>query len=158
MDRLTLFIRENIRLLLGLAVVIFVLVLVITLLLSRRSPEVKIGGETFKVEIADSDEEKQIGLSEKTTLKDNEGMLFIFDKPDTYSFWMKEMDFPIDIVYLNGDRVTTVIKNAQPPTSSDQDLEIFRPEEPSDKVLEIKAGLADRYNITKGSTVEINNL
>lgn len=158
MDRITFFIRDNIRLLLGLAVVIFVLVLLITLLLSRRSPEVKIGNETFKVEVADSESEKQIGLSEKTSLQDNEGMLFVFNSPDYYSFWMKEMDFPIDIIYINGDKVTSVVKNAQPPTSNSTELPIFRPEEPSDRVLEINAGLADKYNIQKGTTVKINNL
>ncbi len=158
MDRIILFIKENIRLLLGAAVVIFLIVLVITLLLNRKTPQVSVNGETFKVEVADNDTEKQIGLSEKEDLKENEGMIFVFENPGMYSFWMKEMNFPIDIVYINGDKVTTVIPNAQPPVSENDELPIYQPESVSDRILEIKAGLASKHNIQKGSTVKIENL
>lgn len=157
MNRLTFFLRENIRLLLGLTVVIFVVILVGLLIIGRAgNTKVAINDSEFNVKVAESAQEKQIGLSETKELEENEGMLFVFDNPDHYSFWMKGMEFPIDIIYIKGDKVVTVVPNAPVPTNDD--LTVYQPTEESDKVLEIKAGLAKKYNIKEGSTVEIENL
>jgi len=67
------------------------------------------------------------------------------------------MNFPIDIIYINGNKVTTIIKNALPPSDSIS-LTTYQPKEKSDKVLEVNAGLADKYNIREGSTIKIENL
>lgn len=157
MDRILNIVKENLRLLLGIAVVLFVVVLLVTLLLNKKSTAVVAGEQTFRVRVAETDKDRQIGLSNKNKLGEDEGMLFVFDKPDYYSFWMKEMKFPIDIVYLNGDKVITVIENALPPLNN-QELKIYQPTEPSDRVLEIKSGLSGKYNIKKGTSLKINNL
>jgi len=157
MERASLFIKDNIRLLLGAIVVVFVTVLLITLFVSKKSTKVIIGNQTFRVMVAKTDKEKQIGLSNKKQIAKDQGMLFIFDNSDLYSFWMKNMEFPIDIIYINGNKVTTVISNAKVP-SSNTNLMIYQPEDKSDKVLEISAGLSNKYNIKKGSTVTIENL
>ncbi len=156
MDRITLFVRENIRLLLGLAVVFAVLLLFLSLLLNRKSTKAEIAGHDFSVSVAKSDKDKQIGLSSKENLPKDQGMLFVFDQPDYYSFWMKNMKFPIDIIYINGDKVTTVIKDAKPVQNGD--LPIYQPSEKSDKVLEINAGLSDQYGIKNGTEIKVNNL
>lgn len=156
MDKLILFIKENIRLILGAAVVIFIFLLLLTLLLTHKSTKVKVAGQTFSVSVARTDKEKQIGLSGKNSLPKNQGMLFVFDQPEFYSFWMKNMKFPIDIIYIHGNKVTTVIKNAKP--VQDSDLPIYQPRERSDRVLEINAGLSDQYGIKNGSEVKYNNL
>lgn len=158
-ERSKFFIRENIRLLLGLTVVIFFTILIITLLLGRnKNTEVLVNDQTFNVSIADSDSEKQIGLSGAEVLGANEGMLFLFDNPDLYSFWMNDMKFPIDIIFINGNRVTTVISNAQAPKNPNETLQIYKPNSESDKVLEINAGLANKYNIKEGTIINIENL
>lgn len=157
MERASLFIKENIRLLLGAIVVVFVTVLLITLFVSKKSTKVTIDNQTFRVMVAKTDKEKQIGLSNKKQIAKDQGMIFIFDNSDLYSFWMKNMEFPIDIVYINGNQVTTVISNAKVPNSN-TNLTIYQPEDKSDKVLEINAGLSNKYNIKKGSTVTIENL
>ncbi len=151
-----LFIRENIRLILGAAVVIFILLLLLAVILNHKPTKVKVAEQTFSVAVAKTDKEKQIGLSGKKSLPKNQGMLFVFDKPDFYSFWMKNMKFPIDIIYIHGDKVTTVIKNAKP--VQDGDLPIYQPREQSDKVLEINAGLSEKYGIKNGSEVTAQNL
>lgn len=156
MDRITLFIKDNIRLILGIAVVVFAVVLLITILLNRKTPKVVINGQTFSVTVAKTDKEKQIGLSSRKSLAKNSGMLFVFDEPDYYSFWMKNMNFPIDIIYINGDKVDTIINNAMPVAQGA--LPIYQPSEKSDKVLEINAGLSNSYNIKSGTTVKIENL
>ncbi len=159
MERSKFFLRDNIRLLLGLTVVIFFTILIVSLLFSKvKKTEVSINNETFKVEIADSDKEQQIGLSETKKLAENKGMLFVFNRPDYYSFWMKNMNFPIDIIYINGNKVTTVISNAPVPASNNDNPQLYQPTSQSDKVLEINAGLAEKYNIKEGSTININNL
>ncbi len=160
MEKYTLLIKENIRLLLGLAVVIFAVILIISILVNNKggkAAEVSINKQQFKVTIAKTEQEKQIGLSKTRKLADNQGMLFLFGNPDFYSFWMKEMQFPIDIIYINGNKVVTIIENAQPPSESGE-LPTYQPKIKSDKVLEVNAGLAKKYNIQEGSIIEIENL
>ncbi len=150
-------IKENLRLLVGAAVVLFIGLLIITFVMSKQATQVTINNKTFNVKIADTEKERQIGLSNTEKLSENQGMLFVFDKPDFYSFWMKNMDYPIDIIYISGDKVTTVIENAKP-GSSEANLEIYQPDSASDKVLEVNAGLAKKYNIKKGTVVKTGSL
>lgn len=154
-----LFISKNIRLLLGLAVVILIFIVIATALVSRKdeSPQVSVNDHSFNVEIAKSDKEKQIGLSEKDILGENDGMLFVFDNLDYHSFWMRNMKFPIDIIYINGTNVNTIFRNASP-SSSNKDLIIYQPKEKSDKVFEVNSGTADKYNIKEGTSLDISNL
>ena len=152
-------IKENIRLLLGAAVVTFIGILLISFILSRESTgKVLINNQAFKVTVARSEKERQIGLSNTEQLNENQGMLFLFDRSDYHSFWMKNMKFPIDIIYINGDKVVTVIENAKPASDTGGNLEIYQPTDKSDKVLEISAGLAKKYNIKRGTSVNIENL
>ena len=153
------FIKKNLRLLLGASVVILVLAVIITTVIRTGddSTKVRITDQTFNAQVARTDTEKQIGLSETEVLGENDGMLFVFDEPDFYSFWMKDMKFPIDIIYINGDKITTIIKNASP-SSSAENLVIYQPKEKSDKVFEINAGLADQLNLKEGMTINIESL
>lgn len=159
MDRILLLVKDNIRLLLGAAVLILTIVIVITLLLnSRKSTKVFVNGQTISVMVAKTDKEKQVGLSGRNKIGENQGMLFIFDTPNYYSFWMKEMKFPIDIIYINGNKIITVVENAKPPLSANDNLAIYQPSEKSDKVLELNAGSADKLKIKTGAVVEIESL
>ena len=153
------FIKKNLRLLLGASVVILVLAVIITTVIRTGddSTKVRITDQTFNAQVARTDAEKQIGLSETEVLGESDGMLFVFDEPDFYSFWMKDMKFPIDIIYINGDKITTIIKNASP-SSSAENLVIYQPKEKSDKVFEINAGLADQLNLKEGMTINIESL
>ena len=160
MERFSLFLRENIRLLVGLAVVIFFSILLASFIAADRKndAQVLVNNAKFNVSLAKTDTEKQIGLSNTKTLAQNKGMLFVFDKPAYYAFWMKEMKFPIDIIFIRGDKVTTVFSNVLPPSSTNGHLPLYQPRDASEKVLEVNAGMAEKYNIHEGSTVDINNL
>ena len=118
---------------------------------------VTINNYTFKVKVAKSQKEQEIGLSETDQLPQDQGMIFIFDKPDYYSFWMKNMKFPIDIIYINNDKIVTVKSNAQPLVKQENPI-IYKPTDPTDKVLEINAGLSKKYNFEKDDKVIIQNL
>jgi uncharacterized protein len=128
---------------------------IISLNLSKQ-PEATIKGKTFKLLVAKSEEDRQIGLSKYHRLPQDTGMIFIFDKPAIYSFWMKNMNFPIDILYINGDRIVTIYKNQKPESSGNPP--VLNPKEEVDKVLEINAGLSDKYKIQEGDKVDFKNL
>jgi uncharacterized protein len=116
--------------------------------------KVIVNGQAFDVELAKTPEQKEKGLSNVKSLDQNYGMLFLFDKPTSLTFWMKDMRFPIDIIFINGNTITSVAHSAPPPTSPDAQLPLYSGE--GDKVLEINAGLSKKYNIKKGDKIEIN--
>lgn len=125
-----------------------------------KAATVTIKNQQFKPVVAKTNKEREIGLSEKISIDKNSGMLFVFDKPDYYAFWMKNMKFPIDIIYISKDRIVTIHKNASPPVeeAKDENIPIYKPEEPADKVLEIQTGLSDSYGFEKGDSVKIEDL
>ena len=75
---------------------------------------IEIGEKEYKVKIAKTEEEKQKGLQGVKELPDNEGMLFIYDKPQTVGFWMKDTEIPLDIIFINEDYEVISIYQGQP--------------------------------------------
>ena len=124
----------------------------------KNVPIVTINNQNFKVTIAASQKEKEIGLSETKSISKDQGMLFIFNQPAYYSFWMKNMKFPIDIIYINNDTIVTIESNAQPPKDGQKNPVIYTPTKPADKVLEIQAGLSEKYKFKNGDKVKYENL
>jgi len=114
-----------------------------------------INNQTFKLYMATSDKDRMVGLSGRSSMPVDFGMLFTFEKADYYPFWMKDMKFPLDIVFINGQKIVTIYQNVQPPSLSSDTLPILKPDEPADKVLEINAGLSQKYNFKKGDQVQI---
>lgn len=112
------------------------------------------------VDIAKTQQEKAKGLSGRNGLKDNEGMLFLFEKKQIPSFWMKGMLFPIDIIWISDNLVVDIDKDIPNPNSKvdEKDLILYSPNEPVNYVLEVKAGLSDRYNIKVGDKVDLSSI
>jgi len=134
--------------------------LVVFFLVARNLQEgsyLRIGGEKIKVEVADTLEKQMMGLSGREGLEKNTGLLFIFDQPAKYSFWMKDMKFSIDIIWLAPSAVEGLVKivdikkNALPESYP----ESFSPEEPASYVLEVNAGFSDQNNLKKGDEAVI---
>ena len=120
--------------------------------------KVRIGIKEFKVEVAGTPLARSEGLSLRDSLGLEEGMLFLFKDSGKHGFWMKDMKFAIDIVWIQGDRIVGFKKNAQPePEKSMFNLTTYRPPTEVDKVLEINAGLVDQYGIGVGDKVEFGN-
>lgn len=111
---------------------------------------IKIRDITFRVELADTPEKKIQGLSGKASLSENNGMLFLFEKADIYSFWMKDMRFPIDIIWIDENfKIVGIVKNINPNSFP----QTFQPQTPIQYVLEVNAGFSDRNNIVTGDQV-----
>ena len=81
-------------------------------------------------------------------------MLFIFPKPARQNFWMKDMKFPIDILWIKGDKIIGVAENAALPITG-QELEIYSSPEEADRVLEINAGKAREWGVKVGGRIEL---
>jgi uncharacterized membrane protein (UPF0127 family) len=96
--------------------------------------------------------EKAKGLGFRDSLPEDTGMLFVYASESNRAFWMKDMEFSIDIIWLSKDgTILDISKEAFPqPGVSDSDLELYRPRDPAQYVLEVNAGLSDRYDFQRG--------
>jgi uncharacterized membrane protein (UPF0127 family) len=123
---------------------------------TNRPPQATahIRGRTFSLDVATTPSAREIGLSQTDSLPEDRGMLFLYDTPDYYTFWMKGMKFPLDILFIRDSTIVTIARNVPPPSGTG-DLPLYAPNEPANKVLEINAGLCDKYGIREGDTVEI---
>lgn len=122
-----------------------------------RTAEIKINETKVKVKIADTEEKRKTGLSKIKKLEENEGMLFVFAEKDVQpSFWLKEMQMAIDILWINNGKVVKIDKNVQPPEANtkDEDLKLYKPDEPIDYVLEVNSGFVEKNNLKKGASYE----
>ncbi|MBI2590863.1 MAG: DUF192 domain-containing protein [Candidatus Blackburnbacteria bacterium] len=117
---------------------------------------VTVGNAQFKVEIAQNEQARKVGLSTRDALPENEGMLFTFDKKGaTPTFWMKGMKFPIDIIWIK-DNVVSEITSDVPTVASgipDNKIPQYSPKSKVDYVLEVPANVARKQGINVGDRV-----
>jgi len=146
----------------ALRLAILSLLLIVGLFLAIRavsqSPQAlnraKLGeGELF-LELARTSRETTKGLSDRKSLPADQGMLFIFDGYSPRSFWMKNMNFPLDIIWLN-DKVVTGIAVAVPPEGEWPQTHYSSPG-PANMVLEVNAGWTEKNKIKIGEVLIIN--
>ena len=139
----------------GLLIVVFVIFFHIrsqTVVQDGQKGQVIVGEKTFSVEIADTQALQALGLSGHAPLSDNQGMLFIFEKPAVYTFWMKDMKVSLDIIWIDENmKIVYIQKNARPESYP----ESFNPRASSLYVLEVSAGQADALKIGVGDSVKI---
>jgi len=139
--------------------------IVVAILLTRQTllvnidkenlPHARLGGATIKVEIADTQDEQTLGLSGRESLPNGRGMLFVFQELSEHMFWMKDMKFPIDIIWLAENfKIVDVKENATPESYPD----VFLPTEKARYVLEVQAGFFARHRLKLGDKVRIDGL
>ena len=105
---------------------------------------------SFVVDIADTPELRTKGLSGTPMLKEGAGMLFVFPSPGMYGFWMNDMQYSLDIMWLDSAmRVVYALENIAPETFP----EVFTNPVPAQYVLEVPAGTMQRYGIQEGDVV-----
>lgn len=120
---------------------------------SQNGKTITINGHQFRVEIADTDEKRTRGLSGRDKLEQNEGMLFVFPSPGFYRFWMKDMKFPLDFIWIDNDKIVDLTENVSLPKSAGEILSTFSAKYPFDKVLEINDGKIKSYDIKVGDRI-----
>jgi uncharacterized membrane protein (UPF0127 family) len=127
---------------------------------SIQSPHVIINNHVIAVEIADEFNEWQQGLSDRKILAENEGMLFVFPDKQVRCFWMKNMNFALDIIWLDDNlpaqtgKIIKIDKDAQP--EGEKPSRRYSSMVPINYVLEVNAGWCDKYNIKVGNEVKFN--
>lgn len=113
----------------------------------------KAGDRDIMVELASNATSQSRGLSYRESLDEDRGMLFVYDKPMTQRFWMHEMNFPLDIIFINGDTVVQVAANVPYPQGGLP--KVITSSSKADKVLEINAGKAEEWGIVEGGKVAL---
>ncbi len=141
---------------------IFILIsLLLSLGCPRKSPpnssplflpkaEVWIKGVVIKVEVAETEEKRQMGLMYRDSLPPDCGMLFIFEREGIYPFWMKDTKIPLDIAFIDKNKVIIDIQSMEPFS-----LVSHSPKSPFLYALEVKRGFFREKGIKVGDTVTL---
>ncbi len=116
---------------------------------------VTIKGEDFAVMVANTQALREQGLSGREALGDTEGMLFVFPDEGGYGFWMKDMRFSLDILWIDSEYTIIDIDFSVAPETYP---EVFYPALPVRYVLELPSGASERYGIVRGDVVQFKNI
>ncbi len=112
-----------------------------------------IGGRTtVTVELARTPQEKGRGLSNRPGLSEGSGMAFVYEVPQSIGIWMKDMRFPLDILWVRDGRIVKIERDAPPLRSGDPERVYSAI---GNLVLELPAGFADRSGIRLGDSVKL---
>lgn len=114
-----------------------------------------LNSKAYRLEVVKTDEARNQGLSGREALLPGTGMLFLFDRPDRYSFWMEKMRFPIDIVFLTNGTIVNIANKVQPPKTATEPPATVRPQQLFNQVIEIPAGDADVLGLKVGQKVNL---
>lgn len=121
----------------------------------KQKVAITVGGTPVMVELAETFPEQVKGLSGRTDLAGDEGMLFVFDSAAERSFWMRGMRISIDIIWISKDgTVVDIHENLAPETYPKK----FSPREEVQYVLEVPAGFVARHTLQIGARVDLSNL
>ena len=116
---------------------------------------IDISGALFEVEIAQSPQSRDIGLSGRPYMSDRNGMLFVFDNPGIHHFWMKGMEFPLDFLWIDSNclvaEITENVSHIE--NSGTEDMRIYSPSSPIKYVLEINGGVSQTTDIQIGQRI-----
>ena len=105
---------------------------------------------TLDIEIADDDYSTQTGLMYRKSMQDRQGMLFIFPDSEFRSFYMKNTEISLDIIYISEEKqIVSIQKNAKP-----MDETSLPSDAPAKYVLEVNAGLSETWSLEKGDSIE----
>ncbi|MFA5000256.1 MAG: DUF192 domain-containing protein [Patescibacteria group bacterium] len=114
---------------------------------------VEINSRIIDVEIASTPRESYRGLSGREALCPDCGMLFVFPDKKERGFVMREMNFPLDIIFIADGQIIKIAENC-PPAGKNPD-EVYRSGAPADQVLEVNGGYADKYYFKVGDEVRV---
>ncbi|RDZ26122.1 DUF192 domain-containing protein [Lysobacter silvisoli] len=113
-------------------------------------PWVELAGQRYAVEVADDEDERQMGLMFREEMGLDRGMLFIHDAEEPQAYWMKNTKIPLDILYFDSQRKLVSQQRDVPPCSAGDRCPPYPSHEPARYVLELNAGQAAKLKLTDG--------
>jgi uncharacterized protein len=113
-------------------------------------------GTKIQLEVAQTPKQQEIGLMNRTSLPDNQGMLFKFPSPQPVRFWMKNTLIPLDMVFLQNGVVKYIQTSATPCTSDP--CPTYGPNTPIDTVIELRSGRSSELGLKVGDSIKVNPL
>ena len=140
----------------GISALMLLIAIAFVFNLYKTESKVCFGRDCFYVEIADSVEERALGLMFRENLEENGGMLFTFEESGIYPFWMKNTKTPLDMIWIDENfSVVFVAKNVLP--CLNEPCSLINPQTNAKFVLEINANLSEKLGIDVGDVAEIRN-
>jgi hypothetical protein len=126
-------------------------------LMEYEKHNITIDNIPLTVEIADDGEKIATGLMFREGLRDDQGMLFIFEEERNYQFWMMNMKFNLDMIWLDGNgKVVYIVENAEPCIdAAHTSLCTYNPNAPAKYVLEVNSGFVKKHGINENSVMKI---
>ena len=131
-------------------------VLLLMLLLSgcaNAGSWVEVGGQRYRVEVADDDAERARGLMFRDELAEGSGMVFIHDREEPQAYWMKNTRIGLDILYFDRQRRLVAQQRGVPPCSAGNRCPAYPSREPALYVLELNSGEAERLGLANGTVL-----
>jgi len=122
---------------------------------TKKGPYLTINNQKIYLQIADNPFKRTKGLSNKKSLADNSGMLFIYQKAAKYPFWTNEMKFDLDFVFIRNNKVVYIAQNIPHPNNNKKPKTIIS-KRSFDKALELNAGTIKKLKIKTGDKVSFS--
>lgn len=114
----------------------------------------QVGQAIIEVEVADTVSKRAQGLSGRKYMDQNHGMIFIFEEPSKYTFWMKDTLIPLDFIWIANGKVVEITNNVDIELGKrDTELSRYTPINPVDSMIEMNAGWVEKNNIKVGDSV-----
>ena len=125
-----------------------------SMIMKTEYKNVKVGNTIITAEIADSISERIVGLMNKKSLTNNQGMLFIFNNEGHHGIWMLNMSFSIDILWVDKDyKIIHIVENAQPCMLN---CPVYTPDEKALYIVEVKSGFVSKNRIKIGDSIKVS--
>ena len=133
--------------------IIFLLIFLIGCVKNFNEISIENGKKSIKInaEIADNNKERTEGLMFREKLKENGGMLFVFEDEKYQTFWMKNTLIPLDMIFINKNFEIVDIKNAQ--LCIEEPCALYKSSKPAKYVLEVNGGFTAKNNVNIGNKI-----
>lgn len=118
----------------------------------RPVQELSLNGRIIRAEVVSSPADIKQGLSDRTSMGRDEGMLFELGRRDIHTFWMNRMHFNLDLIWIDGDTVVEIAENLPAPKFGEYPF-TYTPKADANRVLEVNAGVAKEAGLKVGDKV-----
>ena len=123
---------------------------------ASASSWVELGGQRYKVEVADDDAERARGLMFRDQLAPGTGMIFLHDREEPQAYWMKNTQIALDILYFDSARKLVAQQRDVPPCSAGNACPPYPRNAPARYVLELNAGEAAKLKLQNGAELKFS--